>query len=136
MTSLRGIRYALWVLVGFAAAATAILAWWPTAEEPRRGGVLMPSEPMAAGAEWTLTDEQGRPFRPADMTGMPTLVVSRLTHCPAACPTSLSYEAEVIGKLGAQADAIRPGVRTVGPELATAGGVSGYTDHLDPRMLV
>src|SRR3546814_15431994 len=113
MTSLRGIRYALWVLVGFAAAATAILAWWPTAEEPRRGGVLMPGEPMAAGAEWTLTDEQGRPFRPADLTGMPTLVVFGFTHCPDVCPTSLYYVAEVFGKLGSQAGTIRPVFLTV-----------------------
>lgn len=135
MTILRKIRYALWVLVGLAAAATAVLAWRPTAEEPRRAGVLMPGGPMAEGAEWTLTDEQGRPFRPADLTGRPTLVVFGFTHCPDVCPTSLSYVAGVLEQLGSQADAVRPVFLTVDPERDTAEVMSGYTDLFDARIL-
>src|SRR3546814_2768209 len=51
------------------------------------------------------------------------------------CPTSLSYVAEVFGKLGSQADAIRPVFLTVDPERDTAEVLSEYTDLFDPRIL-
>ncbi|WP_169789475.1 SCO family protein [Skermanella aerolata] len=90
---------------------------------------------MAEGANWSLLDEAGRPFTPADLRGRPTLLVFGFTHCPDVCPTSLSYVANALQALGPQAEDVRSVFLTVDPERDTAQVMSEYTALFDERIL-
>ncbi|GEO42966.1 SCO family protein [Skermanella aerolata] len=135
MLNLRNIRFVLWMLVGLAVGSLAILVWQIAATEPQRAGTIEPGRPMAEGANWSLLDEAGRPFTPADLRGRPTLLVFGFTHCPDVCPTSLSYVANALQALGPQAEDVRSVFLTVDPERDTAQVMSEYTALFDERIL-
>jgi protein SCO1/2 len=135
MTSLRNLRFFLWVLVGIVAISATLLTLVGSRDEPRREGVVEPGRPMAEGADWRLLDETGSAFTPDHLRAKPTLVVFGFTHCPDVCPTSLSYVASTLQALGPQAEAVRPVFVTVDPERDTTAVMAEYTDLFDPRIL-
>lgn len=53
-----------------------------------------------AGANFTLTDQDGRPFRLSGLRGRVVLLFFGYTSCPDACPTTLSKLARVYKLLG------------------------------------
>jgi protein SCO1/2 len=73
-----------------------------------------PKAPPAAAApvtrasthDLTLVDEQNRPFRFASLRGKPALLFFGYTHCPDACPITLSKIARAYREAGADARAI------------------------------
>lgn len=46
--------------------------------------------PPRAIADFTLTDQAGKPFRLSQLKGKPVLVFFGFTHCPSACPAALA----------------------------------------------
>jgi len=59
-----------------------------------------------AGANFTLTDQDGRPFQLNSLRGRVVLLFFGYTSCPDACPTTLSKLAKVYKLLGPQRDRV------------------------------
>jgi cytochrome oxidase Cu insertion factor (SCO1/SenC/PrrC family) len=59
-----------------------------------------------AGANFTLTDQDGRPFQLSGLRGRVVLLFFGYTSCPDACPTTLSKLSKVYKLLGADRDRV------------------------------
>jgi protein SCO1/2 len=64
--------------------------------ESAHGGLSLRS----GGANFTLTDQDGRPFQLSSLRGRVVLLFFGYTSCPDACPTTLSKLARVYKLLG------------------------------------
>lgn len=56
--------------------------------------------------EFELVDHEGRVFRSSSLRGTPALLFFGYTHCPDACPTTMSKVARAYREAGAQARGI------------------------------
>jgi protein SCO1/2 len=89
----------------------------------------------SVGGPFTLTDGQGHRVTSATYQGQWRLMYFGYTHCPDACPTTLS-------KLGAALDKLPPPDRarirvlfvTVDPARDTPGGVGDYARAFGPEF--
>ena len=72
------------------------------AEQPASKGSAPASATATgfAGADFTLVDHDGRPFRTSSLRGRPALLFFGYTHCPDACPTVLSTISRAYRKAG------------------------------------
>ncbi len=82
-----------------------------------RGTVLKP--PVSA-PDFTLTDQHGQPFRLSEQRGRVVLLYFGYTHCPGACPLTLSKWTHIREALGADAERVRFIFITVDPERDTS----------------
>lgn len=64
--------------------------------------IQTPFEPVTPG-DFTLVDEDGKPFHFSQLRGHPALLFFGYTNCPDACPTMLSKLARVYRLVGAPA---------------------------------
>ena len=90
----------------FALAAGAWLALSLRSPAPAalQSGVLLGTpRPLA---NFTLTDQDGRPFTQEQLRGHWSLLFAGFTHCPDVCPTTLALMKVVAQKLGDAAPAI------------------------------
>jgi protein SCO1 len=62
-----------------------------------------PMEKMRNVGEFTLVDHDGRVFRSSSLKGHPALLFFGYTHCPDACPTTMSKVARAYRRAGADA---------------------------------
>jgi protein SCO1 len=69
-----------------------------------------------AGANFNLTDHNGKPRKLADFRGKVVALFFGYTHCPDVCPTTLADLAQVLGMLGKDADKVQVLFITVDPE--------------------
>jgi protein SCO1/2 len=89
----------------------------------------------AFARELALTDHNGKPRTLADFRGKAIVVFFGYTQCPDVCPTTLAMLADVMKKLGADADRVQVLFVTVDPERDTAELLSKYVPAFDPRFL-
>ena len=82
-----------------------------------RGTVL--KAPVSA-PDFTLTDQHGQPFRLSEQRGRVVLLYFGYTHCPGACPITLSKWTQIREALGADAERVRFVFITVDPERDTS----------------
>ena len=75
-------------LAAVLALASAIAAAGERAALPALERVYVNPEP-APVADFTLTDQAGKPRKFSSLRGQPTLVFFGFTHCPDVCPTAL-----------------------------------------------
>ena len=87
------------------------------------------------GREISLTDQNGKGRTLADFRGKAVVVFFGYTQCPDVCPTTLAMLADVMKKLGADADRVQVLFVTVDPERDTAELLSKYVPAFDPRFL-
>jgi protein SCO1 len=85
--------------------------------------------------EIALTDHNGKARTLADFRGRAVVVFFGYTQCPDVCPTTLAMLAEVMKRLGADADRVQVLFVTVDPERDTAELMSKYVPAFDPRFL-
>lgn len=83
------------------------------------GAVSVAADGRPPAADFTLTDQDGRPFRLADRRGRPAVLFFGYTHCPDICPTTLSAWAQVEKQLGDAAGDVTFAFVTVDPERDT-----------------
>ena len=76
---------------------------------------------VAIGGPLRLTDQDGKPFDSASLAGKPYAVFFGFTHCPDACPTTLSEIARAEDEIGAPAMELTTLFVTV--EFAKAGQI-------------
>jgi len=87
------------------------------------------------GTQLSLTDQSGRPRSLQDFRGKVVVLFFGYTHCPDVCPTTLAEMAQVMKKLGAEADRVQVLFVTVDPERDTPVVLSRYVPAFDPRFL-
>lgn len=124
-----------WWILGLALCA-AVAGFWLARELDSSGpelasGTWLP-RPKAL-ADFTLTDQSGKPFALRDLRGHPSLVFFGFTHCPDVCPTTLVKLAQVEKK----ADV--PGLRvifvSVDPARDTPALLAQYVHAFDPGFI-
>src|SRR5690349_9924057 len=71
------------------------------------------------GGPIRLTDQDGKPFDSASLDGKPYTVFFGFTHCPDACPTTLSEIARAEDEIGEPAKDLTTLFVTVDPERDT-----------------
>jgi len=87
------------------------------------------------GKQLSLTDPNGTPRSLQDFRGKVVVLFFGYTHCPDVCPTTLAEMAQVMKKLGAEADRVQVLFVTVDPERDTPVVLSRYVPAFDPRFL-
>ena len=87
------------------------------------------------GRSLTLTDHTGRPRSLADWKGKVVVLFFGFTQCPDVCPTTLATMADVVKRLGPDADGVQVLFVTVDPERDTQAVLAPYVTAFDPRFV-
>ena len=87
------------------------------------------------GRDFRLTDHGGKPRALADFRGKVVVMFFGYTQCPDVCPTTLAELAEVMKRLGPDAERVQVLFVTVDPERDTPDLLSRYVPAFDPRFL-
>jgi protein SCO1/2 len=83
----------------------------------------------AIGGPIQLTDQDGKPFDSASLAGKPYMVYFGFTHCPEACPTTLSEIARTEDEIGGPAKELTTLFITVDPERDTPSVMKDYISN-------
>ncbi len=86
------------------------------------------------GGPFSLVDTNGKRVTDRDFRGKLMLVFFGYTHCPDVCPTELQNIAEVMDKLGADANQVAPIFISVDPARDTTESLSAYIKSFSPRI--
>jgi len=86
------------------------------------------------GRDFQLMDAAGKPRTLADYRGKAVVIFFGYTQCPDVCPTTLAELAEVMKKLGPDADRVQVLFVTVDPQRDTPELLSKYVPAFDPRF--
>ncbi len=87
------------------------------------------------GADFRLSDPEGRERTLADFKGKAVLIFFGFTQCPDVCPTALVRAAEVKRLLGADGERLQVLFVTVDPERDTPEVLKAYTAAFDPSFI-
>lgn len=129
--TIRTIRTALWVAVGFAGLAFGVLLFvLVTGPDARR---LSAGEPL--GGPFALLDQNGAPVTEAIFRGQPSAVTFGFTSCPDVCPTTLMEMAAWRQALGPTADDLKLVFVTVDPERDTPSALKDYLAAFSPAIV-
>lgn len=126
-------RSLLFVILGAGALAVGLLAaiWLQKpATVALQSGTLL-QQPRAL-AEFSATDQDGRPFTRDSLTGHWTLIFPGFTSCPDVCPTTLAMLKNVVAQLGPDAASLRVVFLSVDPERDTPERLKQYVQYFDP----
>jgi len=82
-----------------------------------------------AAGDFTLTDENGRPFRLSQLRGKVVLLFFGYTHCPDVCPTTMAKLARAAKLLGNDADRVVTLFVSVDPGRDTPEVMKHYLDY-------
>jgi protein SCO1/2 len=125
---MRRINPFLFILVLFAAGFAAAYAILQTTPGTQTSGKAL------IGGPFSLIDTDGKRVTDRDFRGKLMLVFFGYAHCPDVCPAELQTMAEVIDKLGADADALAPVFISVDPARDTPEVLSAYVKAFSPRI--
>lgn len=87
------------------------------------------------GRGFTLVDHAGATRSLADWKGKVVVVFFGFTQCPDVCPTTLATMADVMKRLGPDADRVQVLFVTVDPERDTQAVLAPYVTAFDPRFV-
>jgi protein SCO1/2 len=96
-----------------------------------RGSVL--DEPVAV-PDFTLTDQDGKPFHLSDQHGNVILLFFGYTQCPDVCPTTLATWRKVHEALGDDAQRVKFVFVTVDPERDTPERLALHVHAFNPEF--
>lgn len=134
---IRRFRALAWILVAAWVVAAAML-WLAPGFVGRFIGGPSPREvgmPMAVVPAFQLTDHEGRRFSDKDLADRPYLLFFGYTHCPDVCPTTLSWIAEILDRLGSAAAPLRVVFISVDPERDRPDVLKDYLSSFDDRFV-
>ncbi len=80
----------------------------------------------AFGGDFTLTNQDGQPFRLQDIRGRPAILFFGYTSCPDMCPVTMSRIAGALGRIGGQAHDVATLFVSVDPERDTPAVLKDY----------
>lgn len=84
--------------------------------------------------DFNLTDTAGQPRTLASYRGQVVVLVFGFTFCPEACPTELFKLAQVMKRLGSDADRVQVLMVTLDPERDSPEVLRRYVAAFDPRF--
>jgi protein SCO1/2 len=87
------------------------------------------------GRDFALTDATSKPRTLADFRGKAVVIFFGYTQCPDVCPTNLLNMAEVLRRLGADADRVQVLFVTIDPQRDTRELLAQYVPAFDPRFV-
>lgn len=85
--------------------------------------------------DFTLTDQDGRPFRLSDERGHAVALFFGYTHCPDVCPATLAHLASARAQLGTAGQTTRVIFITVDPRRDTPPRLKTYLARFDPSFI-
>ncbi|MDP9066338.1 MAG: SCO family protein [Pseudomonadota bacterium] len=93
--------------------------------------------PRRSLPEFSLMDQNGRPFGPANLRGHWSILFFGYTHCPDFCPTTLSTLAGLEKRLQDERAAVRPQVIFVSVDAKrdTPAQLATYVPAFDPAFI-
>jgi protein SCO1/2 len=94
--------------------------------------VFAPAGPTAP--DFTLTDQDGKPFTLSAQRGRPLALFFGYAHCPDVCPTTLAALAGAKRKLGAAGSAFGVVLVTVDPQRDSPAVLKRYVQQFDPAF--
>jgi protein SCO1/2 len=104
-----------------------------------RGGAPSFKATDITGADYgrtlALTDHRGQPRTLADWKGKVVVLFFGFTQCPDVCPTTLATLADVMTRLGPDADRVQVLFVTLDPERDTPAVIAPYVTAFDPRFV-
>ena len=122
---LKAIRRNAWIAIAACLIALIALSLWERQGPP----------PAAIGGPFALTDQNGRTVTDKTFRGKYELIYFGFTHCPDACPTTLTLMGAVMKKLPRQdAKDIQPIFITLDPERDTPAVIGEYVNYFIPGM--
>ena len=92
-------------------------------------------DPPKAAPNFTLTDQQGRPFQLADQRGKVVLLYFGFAQCPDLCPTTLAQLSQARQALGRDAERVQVAFITVDPARDTQTIMANYVKAFDPTFV-
>ncbi|MCU0490706.1 MAG: SCO family protein [Chloroflexaceae bacterium] len=92
-------------------------------------------EPPNDAADFTLTDQNGQPFRLSEQRGKVVLMYFGFTNCPDFCPSSMGKLATVQRELGTDAANVQVVFITADPERDTPERLQQYVTAFHPSFL-
>ena len=106
----------------------------PSAVELSTGSLLAPARQLA---DFSLIDQQGRRFGPAELRGHWSLLFFGYTNCPDFCPTTLATLAAMEKRLRAEHAPVVPQVIFVSVDAKrdTPAQLAKYVPYFDPHFI-
>ena len=92
------------------------------------------TEQFRIGADFNLTDNNGKPITQEAFIGHPSAVFFGFTHCPEVCPTTLYELAGWLEELGEEGKSIRAFFISVDPERDTPQIMNDYVTNFSDRI--
>jgi protein SCO1/2 len=118
------------ILVGL---AITLGAWKVLARSYTYQGSLI--NPPVPAADFTLTDQQGQPFRLSDQKDKVVLVFFGFTNCEDVCPITMAQFKQVKNDLGDLAKDVRFVFITVDPQRDDVEALRTYIGKFDPSFV-
>jgi protein SCO1 len=87
------------------------------------------------GGSFSLVSTDGKRVTDKDFRGKLMLVFFGYTHCPDVCPTELQNMAQVLDKLGSDANQVAPIFISVDPARDTPQALAAYVKNFSPRII-
>ena len=87
------------------------------------------------GRDFRLADQDGRVRTLQEFRGQVVLMFFGFTQCPDVCPTALARAADVLGRLGTEAQRIQVIFVTIDPERDAPAMLREYTRAFHPSFL-
>ncbi len=87
------------------------------------------------GSDFSLSDHNGKLRRLSDFRGKVTLLFFGYTHCPDACPTTMTELAQVVKLLGDKGRDVQVLFVTVDPERDSLDVLKSYVPSFNPDFL-
>jgi protein SCO1/2 len=128
MTQTRRLIVILVAAVALSTAALGYLYFNQQVANSAAGGV-------AIGGPIRLTDQNGTAFDSASLSGKPYIVFFGFTHCPEACPTTLSEISRVTDDLGAEAKPLTTLFITIDPDRDTPAVMKDYVSNFTAHVI-
>jgi len=133
-SALRPVRYLAWgVIIGITLGFGAAELWHRNNPDP----VPVAAEVLRSSikSDFSLVDHTGKLVTDEDYRGKWLLVFFGFTNCPDVCPTALNEIAEVMERLGKNAEKVQPLFITVDPERDTPDRMAEFVAAFDPRII-
>ena len=92
-------------------------------------------DPPAPMPEFTLVDQQGRPFTAGDLRGRVGLVFFGFTNCMGICPATLQVLRQATRELGPDASDLRVVLVSVDPARDTPAAMQAFLEPFGPGFV-
>jgi protein SCO1/2 len=98
-------------------------------------GPLTARPPLNFGGDFTLTNQDGQPFKLADVRGKPVLLFFGYTSCPDMCPMTMSRIMSARSLLGAQGESVVTLFVSVDPKRDTPTQLKHYVTSFSAPLV-